>query len=153
MLGGLALGAMLDVPKRLFRRKLFGVFDHRAVVEGNPLLPADEVPTVRCAQSRHSGNDEADVLRAAEAGRLLPLAHSPEAGYTVFASPDHRYVAHLGHPEYEVDRLVFEWDRDRAAGRPDVSRPHGVDLERPVTTWRRDSETFFARWLALVNSP
>lgn len=148
--GGLALGAMLDIPKRPFRQKLFGVFEERVLLDDDPLVPRSAGPTVRCAQSRHSGNDDALLEQAAERGRVRLLTHSPKVGYSVFASPDHRFVAHLGHPEYEADRLVFEWERDRKAGRDDVPSPHGLDLEHPTTTWRRDSEAFFARWLTLV---
>jgi homoserine O-succinyltransferase len=148
--GGLALGSLLEIPKRLFPRKLFGVYDHRVVLDGDELLPRERLAWLRCAHSRHSGSDEQALSRAVAAGRVRVLASSPEAGTTVFSSPDHRFVAHLGHPEYEVDRLVFEWERDQAAGRTDVQRPHQVDLDAPQTTWREDSETFFARWLGLL---
>ena len=90
------------------------------------------------------------LSRAVAAGRVRVLASSHEAGTTIFSSPDHRFVAHLGHPEYEVDRLIFEWERDQAAGRTDVQKPHQLDLDDPQTTWREDSETFFARWLGLL---
>jgi homoserine O-succinyltransferase len=150
--GGLALGALLGIPKRLFRQKLFGVYEHRVLLEGDPLLPADRLSSFRCAHSRHSGSDDDAVVRAAREGRVRLLAHSPRTGATVFASPDHRFVAHLGHPEYEADRLVFEWERDQAAGRSDVAEPYQLDLDRPATTWRQDSETFFERWLALLGT-
>jgi homoserine O-succinyltransferase len=150
--GGLALGALLDVPKRLFRRKLFGAFEHRVLAEGDRLLPREGVGSILCAHSRHSGFDDEALDRAAGQGRVRILASSPETGHTIVATPDHRFVAHLGHPEYEADRLVFEWDRDRNAGRPDVGPPHGLDLAQPETTWRKDSEAFFARWLGLLRS-
>jgi homoserine O-succinyltransferase len=150
--GGLAIGARLEVPKVLFPRKLFGVYDHRVERDGDALLPRERLAWLRCAHSRHSGSDEEAIARAAEAGHLRVLASSPEAGTTIYASPDHRFVAHLGHPEYEADRLVFEWDRDRATGRTDVNAPHQLDLASPRTTWREDSETFFARWLGLLRT-
>lgn len=150
--GGLALGALLDIPKRLFRQKLFGVFDHRVILDGDPLLPREQLASIRCAHSRHSGSDDDAVVRAVEAGRVRVLASSPETGASIYASHDHRFVAHLGHPEYVASRLIFEWERDRAAGRTDVPAPHQLDLESPVTTWRQDSEIFFARWLGLLRS-
>ncbi len=150
--GGLALGALLDIPKRLFREKLFGVYEHGLRERNDPLLPLGSVSTVRYPHSRHSGCDDEALTRAAERGHLRILASAPETGHTVFATSDHRFVAHLGHPEYEAERLAFEWDRDRRAGRSDVSAPHGLDLVNPVTTWREDSEGFFGRWIGLLTS-
>lgn len=145
--GGLALGAVLGVPKRALERKLFGVFAHEAL-ERDRLLPGEGA--FSCAHSRHAGCDDAALERAAGAGRVRLLGRAGDAGYAVFASADYRFVAHLGHPEYEVDRLVFEWERDEKAGRTDVPTPHGVDLARPETTWRADSDAFFASWLRLL---
>jgi homoserine O-succinyltransferase len=139
--GGLALGALLGIPKVALPQKLFGVFEHR-------LLPGGG--TARCAHSRHSGADDAALERAAAAGSVRLIAHAPEIGYAIFASADHRFVAHLGHPEYEAYRLVFELERDRLAGRTDVPPPCGLDIEHPTTSWREDSDAFFAGWLALL---
>ena len=148
LLGGLAIGALLGVPKRTLERKLFGVFAHEPLAGQDRLLPR-EGAAFSCAHSRHAGCDDAALERAAAAGRVRLLARAGDAGYAVFASADYRFVAHLGHPEYEVDRLVFEWKRDKKGGRTDVTRPHGVDLVRPETTWRADSDAFFAQWLQL----
>ncbi len=149
--GGMALAAQLGVPKVLLRNKLFGAFRYE-VMEGNLVLPSDAVGTGLCAQSRHAGVDESAVELAAAAGQLLPLAWSKEVGYTALASPDYRLLAHLGHPEYEAARLVFEYQRDLGLGREDVPPPREVDVTAPRTTWKQDSDLFFGNWLRLLRS-
>jgi len=147
--GGLAVGALLGVPKRSFSRKLFGVFEERVLTD-DEIVSSRPAPTRRFAHSRHSGSDESALASAAREGVVRLLVQSAATGTSVFASPDHRLVAHLGHPEYEVERILFEWRRDREAGRTDVPDPVGVDPSAPSTTWRADGEAFFQRWIELI---
>jgi len=141
--GGMALAKLLGVEKVVFPRKLFGVYplqprsSHR-VLNGGPLL---------CPQSRHSGLDPASLSAAVSAGEISLLAGSDAAGEVILESADGRYIVHTGHPEYETERLGFEFRRDRAAGRCDVGPPVGYDLERPVATWADTSAAFFRGWL------
>jgi homoserine O-succinyltransferase len=147
--GGMALGGWLGIPKTIFERKLFGVFENRRLVEGHPLLETQE-PVFRCAHSRHSGVSDAALERAAATGRVRLLSHAPSTGYTMFETPDHRFVMHLGHPEYIAERITFEWERDRALGRTDVEAPRDFDTERPTETWSTHRDRLFASWVDLV---
>jgi len=147
--GGLALAGMLGIVKRTYPRKLFGAFQHRRLVAGDGLLGGD-AERFWCAQSRHSGIDDAELEDAERKGLVRLLAHAPETGYTVFETPDHRYVMHLGHPEYEPGRLVEEWERDAKLGRPDVSAPANVDLRAPVNVWRDHRANLFSEWLRVA---
>lgn len=147
--GGLALGGLLGIEKTLFPKKLFGVFDNRVLVDDHPVL-ADR--RFQCAHSRHSGVTDVELERAANAGIVRLLSHAPETGYSLFETPDHRFLMHLGHPEYEAARLVFEWNRDRGLERPDVGPPENFDLAAPETTWRSHREGLFARWVARLAS-
>ncbi len=147
--GGLALGGLLGIPKTLFPKKLFGVFDNRRLSSTHPLLLRQEA-TFPCAHSRHSGIKDAHLEEAASDGRVRLLSHSSETGYSLFETPEHRFVMHLGHPEYVAERLVFEWERDRAIQRPDVEPPHNFDSEHPVTSWHSHRESLFQSWVSLV---
>ena len=144
--GGMALGGVLGIEKMLYPRKLFGVYRNEGLVPDHPLIPG----AFECAHSRHSGIADAELERAAGAGTVRLLGHAPETGYTLFETPDHRFVAHLGHPEYEGTRLAFEWQRDQGLGRTDVGPPHAFDVHRPVTRWRGHREGLFRRWLAFL---
>lgn len=147
--GGLALAGLLEIPKSPLPKKLFGVFDNRAIAEDHPLV-AEQAPVFPCAHSRHSGITDEALERAAREGTVRLLSHGKETGYSLFASSDDRYVAHLGHPEYVAERLVFEWRRDTDLGRHDVERPKNFDPEVPVTSWEKHRETFFSRWIAFA---
>jgi len=149
--GGLALAHLLGIQKRAFPRKLFGAFQHRRLPSGGALPSGPDGPErFWCAHSRHSGIDDAELERAARAGTIRLLAHGDDAGYTLFETPDHRYVMHLGHPEYEPARLVEEWERDAKLGRPDVAPPANLDLRAPVDVWREHRAALFANWLAIA---
>jgi homoserine O-succinyltransferase len=151
--GGLALAEILGIPKHNYPAKLFGVFELRrlgAPAEISAGLLAGQAPVFPCAQSRHAGIADAEIERAAARGIVRPLAHAAAGGYSLFETPDHRFVMHLGHPEYVADRLVFEWRRDRDLGRTDVPTPHGFDPEAPVTSWAAHREALFARWIDLL---
>jgi len=147
--GGLALAKLLGIEKRLFERKLFGVFQHTNLSpEGDLLAGFDDV--FWCAHSRHSGANDREIEAARDDGRIRLLAHGPEAGHTIFESHDGRFVMHLGHPEYEPARLAEEWERDAALGRSDVQPPRYFDLRRPVSVWRSHCNDFFSQWLRRV---
>lgn len=149
--GGLALAGLLGIPKSPLPKKLFGVFANRVTSSNDPLV-ADQDAVFPCAHSRHSGITDAELERAAREGTVRLLSHGEETGYSIFASTDGRYVAHLGHPEYVAERLVFEWRRDSQLGRDDVLPPKSFDPEAPVTSWEKHRETFFSRWLARTQS-
>ena len=144
--GGLALGHLLDVPKVAFEHKLFGVFEERRLDLRNELTNGlgERFP---CVHSRHSGIAPAELERAADAGVVRLLAHGAETGYSVFESGDGVFVAHLGHPEYPAPRLLEEWQRDTALGRPGVAPPRNYDLTNPQPIWAPHSDRFFANWL------
>jgi len=79
------------------------------------------------------------------------LAYSKEAGYTIFESADHRMLAHIGHPEYEPQRLVDEYERDLKKGMTNVELPVNFDLENPVNLWRGHRTEFFSQWIKLIH--
>ncbi|HTV19495.1 MAG TPA: homoserine O-succinyltransferase [Polyangiaceae bacterium] len=144
--GGLMLGHLLGVSKMRFDKKLFGVFEQRALDPKNGLTRGfgERFP---CAHSRHSGIADGELERAAAAGRVRLLAHGEETGYTLFESSDGRWVAHLGHPEYPARRLLEEWERDTALGRTDLDPPRHVDRADPRATWTSHCDRLFANWL------
>lgn len=144
--GGLALAHLLGIEKRNFATKLFGVFELANLAPLHPLgrqLPAH----IRCPQSRHSGLSERSLAGAVEGGRARVLASAAATGATILESDDARFLMHLGHPEYEAERLAFEYQRDHASGRRDVERPQHFDLAHPEARWLPDSQAFFRAWL------
>lgn len=144
--GGLALAYLLGVPKVRFDKKLFGVFERRALDVRHPLTRGvgERFP---CAHSRHAGIDDRDLERASAAGSVRLLAHGEETGYTLFESTDGLWVSHLGHPEYPPERLREEWQRDLALGRSDIEPPRHFDPSAPEATGAPHCDRLFASWL------
>jgi homoserine O-succinyltransferase len=144
--GGLAMAKQLGIEKHSFEKKLFGVFENRSLVPDHVFTEGSD-DLFRCAHSRHSGIGDAELERARDAGIVRLLSHGPETGYAIFESADHRYLMHLGHPEYDATRLVFEWERDSALGRRDVEAPRHFDARHPANVWRSHCDTLFRQWL------
>ncbi|HET9959365.1 MAG TPA: homoserine O-succinyltransferase [Polyangiaceae bacterium] len=88
--------------------------------------------------------------RARDAGVVRLLAHGAETGYSLFESADGRFVSHLGHPEYEAQRLSLEWARDSQLGRSDVDPPKNFDVNRPANVWRAHCNQLFDSWLERI---
>jgi homoserine O-succinyltransferase/O-acetyltransferase len=146
--GALALAALEGLAKRPLPRKLFGAFEFALTPAGASFAPAAGA-SMWCAQSRHAGLDEDDVARAEREGAVEVYARSEAAGTCLLATPDRRVVMHLGHPEYEPDRIAAEWARDVARGRTDVPAPshYGPDGIAPEARWEAHSRAFFAAWI------
>jgi homoserine O-succinyltransferase len=147
--GGLALAKLIGMEKSMLPKKLFGVFKNRNL-EREHRITGDTDDVFWCPQSRHSGVRDQDLEQALKRGVVRALAHAPETGYTIFESTDQRFVMHLGHPEYEPERLLHEYQRDLELGRTDVEAPANFDLERPVNVWRSHRNEFFSQWLKFI---
>ena len=147
--GGMALGYLLGCRKVMLDRKLFGVYSLQSLRRDHRIT-GDTDDIFSCPQSRHASVSDADLEEAARSGAVALLAYSPEVGYSIFESEDQRYIAHLGHPEYEPERLIHEYERDQAKGRTDVGPPAGLDLTRPANTWRSHRNEFFLQWVKSI---
>lgn len=148
--GALALAKHLGMEKVRFEKKLFGVFETENI-DRKHRITGEMDDIFWCPQSRHSGVADETIDREARDGRIIPLAYSNETGYTIFESGDHRFLMHLGHPEYDVRRLVDEYERDMRKGREDVEAPVNFDLARPRNRWRAHSLEFFSQWVKYIH--
>jgi homoserine O-succinyltransferase len=142
--GGFALAYLTGVEKLTYEKKLFGVFPLQNLDIGH-VITGEMDDLFWCPQSRHAGIDDAEMEAAQREGRLALLAYGEEAGYSIFETPDHRFVMHTGHPEYNARRLVYEAERDQQAG--EVPPPANFDLSNPINRWRGHRNTFFTQWL------
>jgi homoserine O-succinyltransferase len=148
--GGLALAKYIGIEKKLFPKKIFGVFETRNLnrkhrITGN----MDDV--FFCPQSRHSGIPDEVMQAERDKGNVHLLAHAEKGGYTIFESADHRFLAHLGHPEYEPERLIYEYKRDKDKGRVDVEPPENLDIKNPLNRWRGHRTELFNQWIKYIH--
>lgn len=147
--GGVAIANVLGLKKFSFEKKLFGVFEGENLDRDHPITgELDDV--FFCPQSRYAGVRDEDMEAARDKGDLRLLAKGKEPGYFIFESTDGRFLAHLGHPEYNSRRLVDEINRDRAAGLQDVDDPANFDIDNPLNRWRGHRNEFFTQWIKYV---
>ena len=147
--GGLALAKALGIEKQTFESKLFGVFETQKLSSSHPITgEMDDV--YWCPHSRHAGIPDSVLEQKEKEGLVNLLSHSQEAGYVIFESSDHRFLMHLGHMEYEAERLVEEYNRDVEAGLTSVQPPVNVNLQNPVNRWRAHNLEFFNQWVRYV---
>ncbi len=144
--GGLALAKMLNIEKTVYPKKLFGVYSSKKLTDDHPIIGEfDDV--FDCPQSRHSGIADSVLEKARDRGEVNLLAHTPKGGYFIFESADSKFMIHLGHLEYNAERLVKEYQRDFEKDRTDVLKPENFDLDCPVNTWRGHRNEFFTQWI------
>ena len=141
---GFAMAYMAGVEKKNFNKKLFGVYPMRSLVPGHSLMGTQDDEFL-CPQSRHAGLPDIEMELAEQKGKLRLLAYGEKVGYTIFETPDQRQLMHLGHPEYNVDRLRSEMERDKKRG--DVPPPENFDLAKSKTSWRSHRNLLFQQWL------
>lgn len=148
--GGLALAKYIGLEKIIFTRKIFGVFETVNLDRNHPIT-GEMDDRFCCAQSRHAGIPDEILEKQRDMGNIHLLAWSKDAGYTIFESTDQRFIIHLGHPEYEPDRLIAEYIRDKNKGRNDIAPPKHLDLENPANTWRSHRIEFFSQWIKYIH--
>ena len=148
--GGLALARFLGMNKVIYPKKIFGVYKAVNLDRNHPVTgEMDDV--FWCAQSRHAGIPDDLLEQERDKGCIHLLVHSEDGGYMVFESTDQRFMIHLGHPEYEPQRLIEEYYRDKAKGRSDVEKPVNFDLDNPINTWRSHRMEFFSQWIKYIH--
>ena len=142
--GGFALAYLEGIDKFTYDHKLFGVFPASNLVPSH-LITGELDDEFWCPQSRHAGINDEQLKQAEKKGILNLLAYGQDCGYTIFETVDHRYIMHLGHPEYNTGRILDEWARDSVNDH--VSPPAYFDLENPINQWRSQRNVFFGHWL------
>jgi homoserine O-succinyltransferase len=135
------------VPKYPLPRKMFGVFEHRALVPTERLLRGFD-DRFFAPHSRHTETRRADIDAIDD---LIVLAESDESGVYLMCSRDRRHVFVTGHSEYDPLTLKGEYDRDVGKGLP-IRVPSnyypGDDPSRPpLVRWRGHANLLYANWL------
>lgn len=148
--GGLALAKFLDIPIEVYPKKLFGVFETNNL-DRYHRITGEMDDRFWCPQSRFAGIADNLMELEQEKGNINLLAYTEKVGYIIFETPDHRFLMHLGHPEYPSRRLVEEALRDRKLARPDVGSPENFDIDQPVNRWRGHRTEFFSQWIKYVH--
>lgn len=148
--GGLAFAKFMGVEKEVYRKKIFGVLETKNLYPHHTITGGlDDL--FWCPFSSFSSLPDKPMEEKRDEGKINLLAHSVEAGYIIFESVDHKFIAHLGHPEYPAERLVYEYQRDVKKGRKDVELPINLDIDKPLNRWRGHCLDFFSQWIKHIH--
>ncbi|MGK4445475.1 homoserine O-succinyltransferase MetA [Yersinia enterocolitica] len=142
-----ALNILYGIPKMTREVKLSGIYQHQTR-EPLALLTRGFDETFLAPHSRYA-DFPLEVLQ--QYTDLDILVSSEEAGAYLFASKDKRMAFVTGHPEYDVDTLAGEYQRDVLAGlNPKVPLnyfPEDDATLPPKASWRSHGHLLFANWL------
>ncbi len=135
------------IPKYELPEKLSGVFEHEVVKPSSPLVRGFN-DRFQAPHSRYT-EVHADDIEAHPSLELI--ATSDEAGVYLAKSTDSRHFFVFGHPEYDVETLRLEYERDRGRGLP-VSVPahyfpNDDPAQEPHATWRAHAQLLYTNWL------
>lgn len=127
--------------------KMFGVFPHKLNYRNEKLLRGfDDI--FYAPHSRHTEVKKEDILKQDE---LLLLTESDESGVHIVASKDGRQIFVMGHSEYDVNTLKWEYDRDVSKGLdiaiPRNYYPDNNPSKSPIVLWRGHANLLFSNWL------
>jgi homoserine O-succinyltransferase len=140
----MAIGKYLGVDKIIFAEKICGVY-HTNNLETNHPISGALGDFFDCPQSRYASFDENSLKNNSQ---ITPLVFAEGAGHYIIESKDRRFMAHNGHPEYDVERILFEHRRDKLAGLSHI--PINFDLENPIDTWTQKGIMFFNAWINFI---
>ncbi len=135
------------VPKYPLEQKLSGVFLHKTLDAGHPLLRGFG-DTFFCPHSRHTEIRREDVEKVEE---LEILSVSDEAGIHLVSDLSQRQIFIFGHCEYDRDTLAKEYFRDMSKGlqprKPKHYFPYGDVNAVPRFNWCCSANLLYSNWL------
>lgn len=142
-----ALYYKYGIKKYPTEKKVFGIFEHKALDEYHPLVRGlDERFLV--PHSRHTEIRMEDIARVKD---LQVISYSEQAGIHLLSDMDCRNFYTTGHSEYDRDTLKIEYLRDVNAGLPiDIPVNYFPDNDPgkdPVFNWRSTANILFSNWL------
>ena len=148
--GGLALAYMMGIERKIYKKKIFGMFEAKNIDSEHKITGClDDI--FWCPYSSFANIPDQILEMEQNRGNVNLLSYSGAAGYVIFESSDHRYLMHLGHPEYEATRFGSEYSRDKNDGKSGISLPENIDINNPVNRWRGHCLEFFTQWIKYVH--
>lgn len=135
------------VPKYELPQKMFGVYPHRVVSDGRPLLRGFN-DVFNIPVSRYTEVHGKDIAQHPD---LRILAEADDAGICLVEDEAHRHIYMFNHLEYDATTLKEEYERDISANLPiDVPKnyfPKDDPSQPPVNSWRSFAHLMVANWI------
>jgi homoserine O-succinyltransferase len=142
----IALHEFYGVNTQKMPEKISGVFEHTRGECKKLLRGMDEV-----FQAPHSRTRDVPLEELAKHPEIKILSQSPEVGAYLMANQSRSEVYVLGHPEYDLNTLKAEYERDVARGiNPKIPKnyfPDNDPTKSPRMTWQANGHTFLQNWI------
>jgi homoserine O-succinyltransferase len=142
-----ALYHFWDIDKTVLDRKLSGIYEHPETDRQNPLMAGIE-PGFSFPYSRYTGNPDKPIRYRRD---LSMAAYSPEAGPAVITDRAFRLTMVTGHPEYDRNRLQYEYNRDCERGlNPHIPARAFLNDDPatpPLYPWHEPAITLYLNWV------
>ncbi len=142
-----ALYHFWDIDKSTLPQKLSGVYTHEEILNKNPLM-RNLNQGFTFPYSRYTGNLDKPVRYRRD---LEMAAYSQNAGPAIITDRSHRLVMVTGHPEYDQQRLKYEYTRDLERGLnpviPANAFPDDNPEREPLYPWHTPGITLYQNWL------
>lgn len=121
---------LYDIDKSIRSKKLYGLFEHNNETPDHPLLQGIEQKNLIIPHSRFSTMNERDIRRAIDQSNGSVILNGPD-GPALWTLDDERITCIINHPEYSLDTLKREYDRDssknKAFPKPENYNPENID--------------------------
>lgn len=142
--GAMALAFFLDIEKENYNTKHFGVYETENLDKNHRITGSlDDVFWL--PQSRFAGHLNEVLQAAAKANIVKLLAKTIGFDYPIFESTNGKFLMNLGHFEYDTERIITEFNRDKLKGI--INYPQNFDINKPLNRWRGQRNEFYHQWL------
>ena len=135
------------VPKHSLEKKLFGVYPHVLLRPNAPIFRGFD-PCFYVPHSRYTTVLAEDIAKVPQ---LEIMSVSPDAGVFMVKTEDSRQFFITGHPEYDLETLQLEYQRDIGRGLtidvPEHYYPGDDPAKPPMMTWRAHAQLLYTNWL------
>lgn len=142
-----ALQHHYGIDKYELPQKCFGVFEHQLLSPNEKLVRGFDDYFL----APHSRHTDIDKRRIETHQDLIVLASSDEAGVFLVSSRDGKRIMVTGHPEYDADTLLQEYNRDVQKGAlidiPKHYFPEDDPGKKPLYRWKSTCSLLFSNWL------
>lgn len=141
-----ALNYFYGIEKHALPEKLFGIYEHKKLVNYDRLLKGTD-DRFYMPHSRHTTIYAADIIKCKD---LVLLASSKKAGASIIRSKDNKFIFITGHAEYDRDTLELEYKRDLSRGLniapPENYYVNGKDGDIKMC-WASTANLIYMNWL------
>lgn len=142
-----ALNIFYKIPKKIRRKKIFGIFLHKNLKPFSRLLRGfDDIFSV--PHSRYSDFSSETLQKYTD---LQILSISEEIGPYIFSTKNKKLIFITGHPEYEITTLLHEYKRDLLSGlKPNIPCNYFINNNPkllPLMNWKSHGNLLFLNWI------